>query len=115
MEYKMHVENDVFKLIIDGNKTIEMRLNDEKRSKINIGDYIDFTNRDDGEVIHTVVENLFYYDSFKELYENHDIISLGYSDGDIASYRDMEEYYSLDEQDKYGVVGIKIRVLKNKK
>ena len=114
MIYDMKLNNEPFVLIMSGSKTIEMRLNDEKRSKIKIGDYIDFTNRDNHEVMRALVLNLYYYDSFKELYENHDKISLGYGDEDIADYRDMEKYYSKEEQEKHGVVGIKVKVLKNK-
>lgn len=114
MKYDMKLQDKPFNSIKDGIKTIEMRLNDEKRSKIKVGDYIDFTNMVSGEVIHTIVENLYYYNSFSELYENHDKISLGYEEDEVASYQDMEKYYSKEEQAKYGVVGIEIRILKNK-
>ena len=39
----MNLWNDYFGAIKDGWKTIEMRLNDGKRSKIKIGDEIEFT------------------------------------------------------------------------
>ena len=41
--HKMNLWNDYFGAIKDGWKTIEMRLNDGKRSKIKIGDEIEFT------------------------------------------------------------------------
>ena len=34
---------------------------------------------------------------------------MGYSKDEIASPDDMEEYYSKEEQEKYGVLGIKIK------
>ena len=111
MKYDMKLQDKPFNSIKDGIKTIEMRLNDEKRSKIKVGDYIDFTNMVSGEVIHTIVENLYYYNSFSELYKNHDKVSLGYKEDEDARYQDMEKYYSREEQNKYGVVGINIRVL----
>lgn len=42
--HRMNLWNDPFEAIKDGWKTIEMRLNDEKRSQIKIGDEIEFTN-----------------------------------------------------------------------
>ena len=42
MTHIMNLESSAFLKIANGNKTIELRLNDEKRQKINIGDQIEF-------------------------------------------------------------------------
>lgn len=34
---------------------------------------------------------------------------MGYLDDEEASHLDMEEFYSKEEQEKYGVVGIEIK------
>lgn len=34
---------------------------------------------------------------------------MGYDEDDIADPKDMEEYYSPEEQSKYGVLGIKVK------
>ena len=57
------------------------------------------------------IENLYYYSSFKELYKNFNKIEMGYEKDDIADPKDMEKYYSKEEQEKYGVLGIKIKKL----
>ena len=44
MIHEMNLHEDPFLLINAGYKTIEMRLYDEKRKKINVGDIIEFTN-----------------------------------------------------------------------
>lgn len=44
MIYKMKLYSDSFEKIKFGSKAIEMRLNDEKRKAIKIGDFIEFTN-----------------------------------------------------------------------
>ena len=44
MTYYMNLWDDSFQAIKAGWKTIEMRLNDEKRSIISVGDTIEFTN-----------------------------------------------------------------------
>ena len=36
--------------------------------------------------------------------------SLGYNKDDIANSKDMEKYYSIEEQNKYGVLGIEIKL-----
>lgn len=40
----MNLWDDSFQAIKEGWKTVEMRLNDEKRSVISAGDIIEFTN-----------------------------------------------------------------------
>ena len=86
-----------------------MRLNDEKRQLLNVGDVIEFTNIETKEKQSVEVDNLFYYDSFEELYKHFDKVSLGYDANEVANYKDMEQYYPQEEQKKYGVVGIKIK------
>lgn len=108
MEHKMKLKEGPFKSIKSGSKTVELRLYDEKRSKIKIGDIIEFTNINDGEVLWVDVISLHRYNSFEELYKDFDKVSLGYREDEEANYRDMEEYYPIEEQAKYGVVGIKL-------
>ena len=103
MEYKMHVENDVFKAIKDGRKTIEMRLNDEKRKEFKIGDTIVFKNRKNGNTLKCNITNLYQYNNFEELYKHHDKIALGYNEDDVASPADMNIYYDYNRINKYGV------------
>lgn len=43
------------------------------------------TNIVSGEVIYTIVNNLYYYDSFSELYKDHDKVSLGYREDEDAN------------------------------
>lgn len=109
--YYMKLNDAPFDSIKSGSKTIEMRLNDEKRSTIKINDVIVFINVSTGEKIKTKVENLYKYKTFKELYNNHDKISIGYKENETAKFEDMYNYYSIEDIDKYGVIGIEVRVL----
>ena len=109
MKYDMKLNNDPFEKIKSGEKTIELRLNDEKRQLLKVNDIIIFTNRDTGEKLSALIINLHYFDSFKDLYNHFDKTMLGYSKNEECSYMDMEEYYSIEEQQKYGVVGIEIK------
>ncbi len=40
---------------------------------------------------------------------------MGYDKNDIANPKYMEQYYSKEEQEKYGVIGIEIKVIENGK
>lgn len=109
MKHEMKLHNQPFEKIKSGTKTIELRLNDEKRQLLKIKDIIEFTNRTTDEKLLVEIEELHKYPSFEELYKHFDKISMGYNENEEANPKDMEEYYSKEEQDKYGVVGIKIK------
>ena len=103
-----HLDDQPFNLIAVGMKTIEMRLYDEKRQMIKEGDFIEFVNRTTNAAIVTKVKALHIYKSFEELYKHFDKTALGYLEDEEANPSDMEKYYSKEEQEKYGVVGIEL-------
>lgn len=111
MIHQMNLWDDSFQAIKEGWKTIEMRLNDEKRSLIKINDKIEFTNTKNNETILCKVINIFCYSNFEELYKNHDKLSIGYKEDEVANYSDMYKYYAKDKIDKYGVLGIQIEMI----
>ena len=95
-------------------KTIELRLYDGKRQKIAVGDVIKFVNsKNILDTLNVVVEDLYIFDSFEELYKELPLLECGYTKENIdkASPRDMEYYYSKEKQNKYGVLGIKISIV----
>ena len=55
--------------------------------------------------------NLYKYNTFKELYENHDKISTGYLEDEVANYNDMYLYYSKEEERIFGVLAIEIKLI----
>ena len=107
----MKLQKEPFEAIKAGKKTVEMRLNDEKRRKINISDIIEFQNMESLEVIKVKVIELLRYNSFKELYDSLDKTILGYAIDETAHYTDMEKYYSKEEIEKYGVLGIRVQLI----
>lgn len=110
-EHLMGLAPAPMKSLREGSKTIELRLYDEKRQKIAAGDTIRFTNmQDPTDVLCAVVEDMFIFDSFAELYKNLSLSECGYTKDNIdkASPEDMNLYYSEEKQSKYKVVGIKI-------
>ena len=111
MEHRMKLWNDYFLKIKYGKKDIELRLYDQKRQMIKVGDIIVFTNNISKEEIRCEVINLHRYKTFEELYNSFDKTRLGYLIDEEASYKDMEQFYLKDEIKKYGVVGIEFKKL----
>ena len=48
MTQKMNLNPEPFEMIFSGQKTIELRLNDEKRQMIKVGDMIEFIQNETG-------------------------------------------------------------------
>lgn len=114
MKHKMKLQDAPFRLIESGIKTIELRLYDEKRRAICVGDEIEFTNANDTDaVLRCEVIEIFVFPSFAELYRRLPLEKCGYTSDRIAaaSPSDMDLYYSTEEQKRYGVVGIEIKLL----
>lgn len=110
MTHCMNLEPSVFFKIANGNKTIELRLNDEKRQKINIGDTIEFRCGEINSVIFAEVIKLYKFPDFEQLYKVLPLEKCGYSENDLktAHYTDMERYYTKEQIKKYGVLGIEV-------
>ncbi|MDD6277424.1 MAG: NUDIX domain-containing protein [Mycoplasma sp.] len=106
MIYRMKLQNEPFKQIKKQIKKIEIRLNDEKRKIFEINDYIEFTNITTLEIMFVKITNLYHFESFEKLFNNFDNSILG-----CGSYEEMYKYYSKEEENKYGVLGIEIKVL----
>ena len=98
--------------IASGRKTIELRLYDEKRQSIQIGDQIQFTHSEDtSKSTLCEVVQLYVFKDFTELYENLPLLKCGYTADDVdnAHPDDMLTYYSKEKQAQYGVVGIELK------
>lgn len=113
MKHIMKLKNNNFVMIEKRIKTIEMRLYDDKRKMIQIGDQIEFLNEQTGRILNVKVLKLHCYKNFEELYKQFDKQLLGYHKDDVANYNDMSQYYSNEDINKYGVVGIEIELLKD--
>lgn len=116
MTHHMRLHKEPFEQIKNGTKTIELRLNDEKRRQVKRGDIIEFSETDNPDnKLMTRVIALHPFGSFQELYENLPLLQCGYTQADIASAKpeDMDDYYSRELQQQYGVLGIEIAVMAN--
>lgn len=116
MKHKMKLCSQPFNMIRSGQKTYELRLYDEKRQRVQVNDEIEFSCLDRNEnpfVVRVIALHLFK--NFEELYATLPLLKCGYTKEtiDAASPEDMNQYYSVEEQTQYGVVGIEVKLKKS--
>ena len=113
MIHKMNLAAEPFDQIASGSKTIELRLYDEKRKKINVGDLIEFSNLSDHRQIIAEVTALHIFDSFSDLYKKLPLLKCGYTEQTImnAKSEDMLQYYPKEKQIQYKALGIEIKLV----
>lgn len=107
----MNLQPKYFDFIKDGTKRIELRLYDEKRRSIQLGDIIEFAKSDD-EKFKAKVVGLLRYSSFADLFEDFDISIL--ADSSMTKQELLEvlgEFYSEEKQAEFGVIGIRIKII----
>ena len=108
MKHSMKLLESPFNRIKNGTKTIEFRLYDEKRKKVQIGDTIEFSLLPDlKEKILVEVVKLYKANTFKELFEKL------YTDKNEIDkkVKGMYEIYSPEKEKEYGVIGICLKLL----
>ena len=110
MTHHMNLVPSAFQSILSGKKTVEMRLYDEKRASIQIGDEIEFENTVTHKKVKCLVINLTHYKDFFELYSNFDKTAIGYGENETADVADMYAFYAPEQIEAYGVLAIEIKV-----
>lgn len=114
MEHHMSIYHAGFECITTGKQKIEVRINDEKRRKVQIGDTIVLTRKPEGdEVLDLEVIGLSHFATFEDMFSSIDPERFGWPKDIKVSeqVRRMHEYYTADEERRYGVVAIHIRLL----
>lgn len=111
--HEMKLQPEYYNYILNGTKRIEIRLFDEKRSKIKIGDTIKFLKEPDlKESFKTKVVGLYRYNSFEDLFKDFDISILSDKSMSKEELIDvLEQFYTKEKQEQYGVLGIKIELI----
>ncbi len=109
--HKMNLNDEPFRMIKNKIKTIELRLEDEKRKLLKINDFIEFTNKSTKEIITVKIIKLHHYKNFEDLYKAFkDKTILGYEKSEEANPKDMLKYYTQENINMYGVLGIEIEL-----
>ena len=109
----MRLHPVTFAAIKSGQKTIEVRLNDEKRQKFKVGDLIELSKRPDLiEKITVKIIDLFHYKTFKELIKKQPMEKMCSTKMTEKEFlTGMLEYYSPKQELKDGILAIKIKLI----
>jgi ASC-1-like (ASCH) protein len=107
----MGLYGEYFKSIKEGKKKVEVRLNDEKRRKIKVGDTIVFIKvPEQDETLQVQVTDLKIYDTFQAMYED-----IPFQDFDCEGWTMKEmidgtyEIYSPEQEKEWGTLAITIK------
>ena len=115
MEHELKLQPKYYEYILNGSKDIEIRLYDEKRQKINIGDIIIFKKEPElNESFKVKVLGLLRYENFDSLFNDFTIDRL--ADKSMSKselLEELEKFYTKEKQKEYGVLGIRIEKVRN--
>ena len=112
--FVMHLSEEMFLAMKEGTKTVEVRLFDDKRKLVDIGDYIEFHNNN--VYIKMRVLDIRIEHTFKELFERSIDLrntslyyapkQLGFSEESSIDelVKEMYKRYTKEQEEKYGVI-----------
>ena len=114
MVHEMKLRSIYFDLIKNGTKIYEGRLNDEKRQLIVVGDVIAFKREPElCDSFNAIVKDLVYFDSFEEMANILPLEKVGFVKETTKEVVDIyHQFYSVEDENNYGVVAIRVEVLK---
>jgi len=111
MHHTMKLAETPYRKIEMGLKTIESRLFDEKRQSLNLGDTIQFQCSSDlSSKCTTKVIALLRYPSFEMLMNDFPASAFG-GENTRELLEGIHTYYTSQEEEQFGVLGIKIKLL----
>lgn len=108
----MNVKDKYYNLLKSGKKVIELRLFDEKRKLIKVGDVVKFYNAsNENDNFQASVTALHRAENFDELCSIISPIKAGFESKE-SLLKVLEEFYPIEKQNKIGVIGIEIKRIK---
>lgn len=113
-QHEMKLNAVAFSMIKDGSKTLEMRINDEKRRKLKVGDEIVFSNREnESEKVTVLITKIETFTNLVEMFANINELAAGYTANTSleSKLKNMYKYYSPEEEKKYGVCAVYIQLV----
>jgi ASC-1-like (ASCH) protein len=109
--HEMKLDKASFDRMDQGMKTLELRLMDEKRQLLKLGDHITFKKFPTlDHACVAKVTGLLHYPDFQSLLDDVNIAWLGFEDKTRDWFlTTMHEIYTEEEIRDYGVVGIRLK------
>lgn len=112
-EHLMKLQKEQFEKVKNKSKIIEVRLFDEKRKKLKLGEIITFTNSDnENQKVKAKIINLHKFKYFSQLYSSFSISDFGYSNNTNKEklLEIIYSIYSKEDEKKFGVLGIEFEI-----
>lgn len=112
--HDMRLDPEGFDKIREGRKKIDIRVYDEKRRRVRVGDTIVFSKRpEESEKVEVGVVGVSVFGSFRELLAAFDSREFGHDPalGLDERVEMQREHYTKDEERENGVVGIHVTLL----
>ncbi len=109
MIHKMRLDPIPFVATKNGLKTIEIRLNDERRQDLQMDDTIEFENTETQEKLVVQVKEVRKYKSMADLMAGEDFGKTGGIYLEPSHWgKSIDSYYNKMDQEKYGLLSIEI-------
>ena len=114
MTHNLNLKQVYFNLIKQKIKTFEVRLYDEKRKQISIGDDLVFTCESTGEKLCVAVTSLLKFESFEKMATSLPSRLIGFENKTVNEIVDTyHEFYTPQKEKENGVLAIEIKVKEN--
>ncbi|WP_226673499.1 ASCH domain-containing protein [Rossellomorea aquimaris] len=111
MIHQMGLYGEYFQSIQEGKKKVEVRLHDEKRRKIQVGDTIEFIKLpEQNETLQATVTRLKSYDTFQSMYEDipfEDLDCIGWTMKEMLD--GTYDIYTPEQENEWGTLAITIK------
>lgn len=109
--HKLNVQEKYYNLLKSEEKSVELRLFDDKRKLIEVGNIIVFCNNSNkDDTFEAEVTELYSAKNFDSLCNIITPKQAGFSTKKEL-LEVLEEFYTVDKQRKYGVLGIEIKLI----
>lgn len=111
--HEMRLADAPFDMIKSGKKTVEVRLSDEKRRQICVGDIIIFCRKSGiGDTCAVNVVDLRHYNNFFELFSAESLAAAGCENMTAEqAAQSMYQYYTAEQESGFGALAIQIKLL----
>ena len=114
MTHEMRLNQGPFDQVRAGSKTVELRLNDEKRKLLHVGDEIEFLERDTAQRFRVRITALQHAPTFVDLLSGA-VSSTAAGFDPVWTPQQVSDwlrrFYSIEEEKANGVVGIEMKVI----
>ncbi|ALU11681.1 hypothetical protein EYM_03670 [Ignicoccus islandicus DSM 13165] len=105
--HEMKLEPQWFELISKEEKTVEVRLLDEKRKKLRVGHVIKFVNTQNSKELYARITSLRVYDNIKKLLELEDLTRVMPGYDYMESLEVYKKYYDVESR-KAIAIGLEV-------